>query len=180
MATMALTGSLHLSSCSTVTRSSFLGSALRTDHRSSGRCSNLKPGVCMRASNSNERKTRIQKVIEEDGIVLIPGCYDALSAAIVQNTGFRAGFISGYALSASLLGKPDIGLLTPPEMAMASRSICAAAPLIPIIADAGPTLRVRQLSFLECSFSPTLLRNSSGLSPYPWTLSEYFSRDHST
>ncbi|KAF3791321.1 Transmembrane 9 superfamily member 2 [Nymphaea thermarum] len=42
----------------------------------------------------------------------MPGCYDALSAAIVQKSGFSAGFISGYALSASLLGKPDFGLLT--------------------------------------------------------------------
>lgn len=66
----------------------------------------------------------------------MPGCYDALSAAIVQRSGFSAGFISGYALSASLLGKPDFGLLTPPEMAETARFVCAAAPKIPIIADA--------------------------------------------
>lgn len=66
----------------------------------------------------------------------MPGCYDALSAAIVQKTGFSAGFISGYAVSASVLGKPDFGLLTPPEMAETARSVCAAASLIPIIADA--------------------------------------------
>lgn len=57
-------------------------------------------------------QTRIHRLIEDQGIVLMPGCYDALSAAIVQKTGFSAGFISGYALSASLLGKPDFGLLT--------------------------------------------------------------------
>lgn len=56
--------------------------------------------------------TRIHRLIEEQGVVLMPGCYDALSAAIVQKSGFSAGFISGYALSASLLGKPDFGLLT--------------------------------------------------------------------
>ncbi|KAA8546498.1 hypothetical protein F0562_002763 [Nyssa sinensis] len=81
-------------------------------------------------------QTRIHRLIEDQGIVLVPGCYDALSAAIVQQTGFSAGFISGYALSASLLGKPDFGLLTSPEMAETARSVCAAAPLIPIIADA--------------------------------------------
>ncbi|RWR90207.1 carboxyvinyl-carboxyphosphonate phosphorylmutase, chloroplastic-like protein [Cinnamomum micranthum f. kanehirae] len=80
--------------------------------------------------------TRIHRLIEEQGVVLMPGCYDALSAAIVQKSGFSAGFISGYALSASLLGKPDFGLLTPPEMAETARFVCAAAPLIPIIADA--------------------------------------------
>ncbi|CAK7346859.1 unnamed protein product [Dovyalis caffra] len=80
--------------------------------------------------------TRIQRLIEDEGIVLMPGCYDALSAAIVEKTGFSAGFVSGYAVSASLLGKPDIGLLTPPEMSATARTVCAAAPLIPIIADA--------------------------------------------
>ncbi|MQM18362.1 hypothetical protein Taro_051350 [Colocasia esculenta] len=80
--------------------------------------------------------TRIQRLIEEEGIVLMPGCYDALSAAILQKTEFSAGFISGYALSASHLGKPDFGLLTPPEMAETARFVCAAAPRIPIIADA--------------------------------------------
>ncbi|KAF9599764.1 hypothetical protein IFM89_001710 [Coptis chinensis] len=81
-------------------------------------------------------QTRIHRLIEEQGTVLMPGCYDALTAAIVQKTGFSAGFISGYALSASLLGKPDFGLLTPPEMAETARFVCAAAPRIPIIADA--------------------------------------------
>ncbi|XP_010535323.1 PREDICTED: carboxyvinyl-carboxyphosphonate phosphorylmutase, chloroplastic-like, partial [Tarenaya hassleriana] len=81
-------------------------------------------------------QTRFHRLIEDQGIVLMPGCYDALSAAIVQQTGFSAGFISGYAVSASLLGKPDFGLLTPPEMAATARSVCASAPKIPIIADA--------------------------------------------
>ncbi|KAK8624094.1 hypothetical protein V6N13_065451 [Hibiscus sabdariffa] len=81
-------------------------------------------------------QTRIHRLIEDQGIVLMPGCYDSLSAAILQQSGFTAGFISGYALSASLLGKPDFGLLTPPEMAATARTVCAAAPMIPIIADA--------------------------------------------
>ncbi|XP_008795225.1 carboxyvinyl-carboxyphosphonate phosphorylmutase, chloroplastic-like [Phoenix dactylifera] len=81
-------------------------------------------------------RTRIHRLIEEEGVVLMPGCYDALSAAIVQKSGFSVGFISGYAVSASLLGKPDFGLLTAPEMAETARFVCAAAPLIPIIVDA--------------------------------------------
>jgi 2-methylisocitrate lyase-like PEP mutase family enzyme len=81
-------------------------------------------------------KTRIHELIEEEGIVMLPGIYDGLSASIIQNTGFSAGFISGYSVSASYLGKPDIGLLTPPEMAAAAQTICGAAPSIPFIADA--------------------------------------------
>ena len=57
-------------------------------------------------------ETRIHRLIKDHGTVLVPGCYDAISAAILEKTGFRAGFISGYSLSASLLAKPDLGFLT--------------------------------------------------------------------
>ncbi|KAG2303482.1 hypothetical protein Bca4012_062237 [Brassica carinata] len=94
------------------------------------------PRAVIRAYPTVRMQSRVHRLIEEQGIVLIPGVYDALSAAIVQQTGFSAALISGYALSASILGKPDFGLITPPEMAAAARSVCAAAPGIPIIADA--------------------------------------------
>ena len=81
-------------------------------------------------------RTRIGRLIESEGAVVFPGCYDALSAAIVQKSGLPGGFISGYAVSAALLGKPDVGLLTPPEMAEVARRVCASAPLVPFIADA--------------------------------------------
>eukprot|EP00246_Nothoceros_aenigmaticus_P003359 TRINITY_DN14477_c0_g1_i1.p1 TRINITY_DN14477_c0_g1~~TRINITY_DN14477_c0_g1_i1.p1 ORF type:complete len:353 (-),score=66.53 TRINITY_DN14477_c0_g1_i1:307-1365(-) len=93
----------------------------------------------IRASSGNGATggtTRFHRLIQEKGVVLLPGCYDALSAAILEKTGFAAGFISGYAMSASLLCKPDFGFLTPPEMAMNARLICAAASDILIIADA--------------------------------------------
>lgn len=80
--------------------------------------------------------TRIQEAIDRDGIVLMPGCYDALSARILRHVGFPAGFISGYSVSAAQLGQPDVGLLTPPEMADTARRICRAADPVPIIADA--------------------------------------------
>ena len=66
----------------------------------------------VRVAVTGPRKTRMHRLIEEEGIVLMPGIYDALSAAVLQSLGFRAGFISGYAVSASRLGMPDIGLLT--------------------------------------------------------------------
>ncbi|GLJ55532.1 hypothetical protein SUGI_1192700 [Cryptomeria japonica] len=122
---MALNGALYISSPKINNRYSFVGTTFRNVNRRH-----------LSVRSSAEKKSRIQKAIEEEGIVEMPGCYDALSAIIVERTGFSAGFISGYAVAASLLGKPDIGILTPPEMAAAARSICAAAPLIPIIADA--------------------------------------------
>lgn len=64
------------------------------------------------SNGTGPRKTRMHRLIEEDGIVLMPGIYDALSAAVLQSLGYKAGFVSGYAVSASRLGLPDIGLLT--------------------------------------------------------------------
>ncbi|CAA7400366.1 unnamed protein product [Spirodela intermedia] len=93
-------------------------------------------GAGRRLENGRSGRTRFHRAIERDGIVLMPGCFDALSASIIQKTGFSAAFISGYAVSATHLGMPDIGLLTPPEMAERARFICAAASGIPIIADA--------------------------------------------
>ncbi|XP_030474804.2 LOW QUALITY PROTEIN: carboxyvinyl-carboxyphosphonate phosphorylmutase, chloroplastic [Syzygium oleosum] len=125
----------------TPSRDSEMSAAIMAAHRTGLplHYSTSRPRLPRRPANPTvgmARRTRVHRLIEDQGVVLMPGCYDALSAAIVQKAGFAAGFISGYALSASLLGKPDFGLLTPPEMAATARSVCAAAPLIPIIADA--------------------------------------------
>lgn len=48
----------------------------------------------------------------------------------------QAGFVSGAAVSATLLGEPDVGLLTPPEMARKCNQICNSNPNMLIIADA--------------------------------------------
>ncbi len=82
------------------------------------------------------RRTRLHHAIEQHGVVLAPGCHDALSARLLARAGFSAGFISGYAVSASLLAQPDVGLLTPTEMVEVARRICAAAAPVPMIADA--------------------------------------------
>jgi len=47
----------------------------------------------------------------EEGIVHAPGCYDTLSAMLVQQAKFDVAYLSGFALSAGLLGQPDLGLL---------------------------------------------------------------------
>lgn len=83
-----------------------------------------------------DRIRRIRAAVERDGVVLLPGCYDALSARVLARSGFRAGFISGYAVSASLLGRPDVGLVTSTEVVEVARRICDAARPVPIIADA--------------------------------------------
>src|SRR3569833_3410774 len=65
--------------------------------------------------------TLLRKYIEAPENVMIPGVPDALGARLAEQAGFKAVFLSGYAASASLLGAPDVGLLTMTEMAETAR-----------------------------------------------------------
>jgi 2-methylisocitrate lyase-like PEP mutase family enzyme len=67
--------------------------------------------------------------------VLAPGAYDALSARLIEQAGFGAVYMTGFGASASLLGRPDIGLLSFGEMADHARRIVQAVD-VPVIADA--------------------------------------------
>jgi len=81
-----------------------------------------------------KKTTLFKSYVESPEIVLIPGVGDALGARLVERAGFKAVFLSGYAASASLLGAPDIGLLTMTEMADCARRIADAVE-IPLFAD---------------------------------------------
>jgi 2-methylisocitrate lyase-like PEP mutase family enzyme len=67
--------------------------------------------------------------------VLAPGCYDALGARLVEEAGFPAAYMSGFATAAARLGRPDVGLLDMTEMVDNARRI-ATSIAIPLIADA--------------------------------------------
>ena len=80
-------------------------------------------------------ESRVQKLLDELGTIVFPGVYDSLSAKIVENNGFPLSFISGYSVSASSIGEPDMGLLTQTEMLERARQVCRCVS-IPIIVDA--------------------------------------------
>ena len=73
--------------------------------------------------------------LRTSGLVVAPGCHDVLGAKIIEKAGFEAVYMSGNGLSASLIGAPDIGLLTMSEMVERGRAL-AGALKIPVIADA--------------------------------------------
>jgi len=64
----------------------------------------------------------------------MPGAYDSLSAMIIEKAGFKAIQCSGYGIAASLLEKPDVGILNMSEMLNQTRNICSAVD-IPVMAD---------------------------------------------
>ena len=77
----------------------------------------------------------IRQALARHGQLIMPGVYDALSAKIAARSGFEVIFITGYSLSATLLGEPDFGLLTQTEVVDAAQRICSVVKT-PVIVDA--------------------------------------------
>lgn len=82
-----------------------------------------------------KRSTQLRKLFESDGIIVAPGAHDALTAKIIEKTGFPAVYMTGYGQAASHLARPDVGLLTMSEMVARAAAIVEAVE-IPVIADA--------------------------------------------
>lgn len=78
--------------------------------------------------------TRLRELLKSTPLV-VPGCYDALSAKVLERAGFPAVYMTGYGTSLALLGMPDAGLATMSEMHLNARYI-ANAVAVPVIADA--------------------------------------------
>jgi carboxyvinyl-carboxyphosphonate phosphorylmutase len=78
---------------------------------------------------------RLRELLSGAEPVLAPGAYDAMSARLVQAAGFPAVYMTGFGASASLLGRPDVGLLTMSEMVDAARRMTSLV-TVPLIADA--------------------------------------------
>lgn len=79
--------------------------------------------------------TRVHAVLEADGAAVFPGVYDTLSAKLAERAGFALAFVSGYAVSATCIGEPDLGLLTQTEVVERARCICRSVD-IPVLVDA--------------------------------------------
>jgi carboxyvinyl-carboxyphosphonate phosphorylmutase len=82
-----------------------------------------------------KKTTRLRELIGRPGILMVPGAYDAFSAKLVEAVGFDAVYMTGFGTAASVLGLPDIGLLTLTEM-VGNAGRMANAVSLPLIADA--------------------------------------------
>src|SRR4051794_22709656 len=80
-------------------------------------------------------QTTLRELLAGPEPVVAPGAYDALSARMAEQAGFGAVYMTGFGASASLLGRPDIGLLSFGEMVDHARRLVQAVG-IPVIADA--------------------------------------------
>ena len=93
------------------------------------------------------RRQRLRQLIDRRQGLIVPGAYDGVSAKLVERAGFPVTYMTGYGVSASRLGLPDMGFAGLGEMADQARNV-AGAVSIPLIADAdtgyGNALNVRR------------------------------------
>jgi methylisocitrate lyase len=80
------------------------------------------------------KTTRLKELLMAKEILVMPGSYDCLSAMLIEKAGFKATQCSGYGFAASLLGKPDCGLMTFTEVVNHTRNIVNSVD-IPVMAD---------------------------------------------
>lgn len=77
----------------------------------------------------------MKALLEQPGLQVMPGCGDGMSARLIEEAGFRTGFVSGSSISAMRLAMPDMDLLSIAEMADAVETVIAAAPNVLWLAD---------------------------------------------
>jgi 2-methylisocitrate lyase-like PEP mutase family enzyme len=77
---------------------------------------------------------RLLELLQPGAATVIPGAFDAMTARIVEATGFPVVYLTGAGVTNAFLGAPDLGLITATEMA-AHIAACREAVRIPIIAD---------------------------------------------
>ncbi len=80
-------------------------------------------------------RQRFRERLKKKSLIVAPGIYDAYGARMVEQAGFEAAYMTGNGVSASVLGRPDVGLV---DLTLLSRHAHYAAACIdiPLICDA--------------------------------------------
>lgn len=69
------------------------------------------------------------------GVLVAPGVYDGVSARQAVKAGAEATYMTGFGVAGSLLGVPDIGIMSATEMIDRVRALASASAPVPLIAD---------------------------------------------
>jgi 2-methylisocitrate lyase-like PEP mutase family enzyme len=90
----------------------------------------------MEEAHVNQKKTTLlRNRIRTETCLWNPLCYDCVSAKVFAKAGADIIAVSGYGISMALLGLPDMGFVSLPELAMVTRAIANSVDT-PVIADA--------------------------------------------
>ncbi|MGR8932249.1 MAG: isocitrate lyase/PEP mutase family protein [Gammaproteobacteria bacterium] len=112
----------------------------------------------------NTPADKLRQLLNRPGILVMPGCHDAISAKLCEQAGFETAFMSGFAVSAARLGLPDTGLISYSEMLDQGRNICSAVS-IPIWGDGdtgfGNALNIKRTvkGYAEAGFACIMLED---------------------
>ncbi len=111
---------------------------------------------------------KFQSLLDAQGLIAMPCCFDGLSAKLIEQAGFPLTFMSGFAVSAARLALPDTGLISYGEMVDQGRNICSAV-TIPVIGDGdtgyGNALNVKRTvrGYAQAGFAGVMIEDQ--LSP---------------
>ncbi|EKS38881.1 isocitrate lyase/PEP mutase family protein [Afipia clevelandensis] len=95
-----------------------------------------------------EKREAFRAILSGKDVIKPGSVYDPISARIAEDVGFELGLFGGSAASLTILGDPDLLLITLSELAEQVRRICRAGN-IPVLVDAdhgyGNALNVRRM-----------------------------------
>lgn len=89
----------------------------------------------MRADLHAPNGPSLRALLAAPGLIVAPGCYDVITARLIEHAGFPAAYLTGSGVSLSATGLPDIGLVSLHEVLERVVQITGAIGL-PLIADA--------------------------------------------
>jgi 2-methylisocitrate lyase-like PEP mutase family enzyme len=86
------------------------------------------------ASRHQNSPARLQELLKRPQILVVPCCYDALSATLIEQAGFEAMFVSGASLTNACMGISDVGLMSYGEFKQVFHNILSITS-IPVMVD---------------------------------------------
>ena len=66
--------------------------------------------------DAKEKRRDLREKLTSDRLVVAPGAHNALVAKLIEDAGFPAVYMTGSGVANTLLGRPDVGLITQSEM----------------------------------------------------------------
>jgi methylisocitrate lyase len=78
----------------------------------------------------------LRAMLVTDRVTHVPGVYDPASAALAVRAGHRAVHLSGAAIAATMLGRPDLGFTSATQIADRAAVLAPALGGVPLLADA--------------------------------------------
>lgn len=71
----------------------------------------------------NLQADRLRALLDTGELIMMPCCFDGMSAKLIQQAGFDLTFLSGFAASVSRIGAPDVGLMSYGEVLDQARNV---------------------------------------------------------